>query len=220
MKGLDDKKGLLIVVEGTDGTGRTTQINMLKKWLERNCYAAKISKVKTSKIVSDLIDDAKEKNILTPTTFSLLYALDFADRLENIILPALNTGFVVLMDKYVYTSFVRDTVRRHDMNWIEKVYEFAPKPDLVFYLDVPIDVLAKRFSAISKFDYYEYGQDMNLSDDKQESFLMYQKECIKAYDELKKNHDFICINGNDTIENVHAKITTEVQKVLDTGILD
>lgn len=216
----ENNKGLLIVVEGTDGSGKTTQINLLKRWLEDNCYATKISKVKTSKIISNLIDEAKANNVLTPTTFSLLYALDFADRLETSILPALKSGFVVLMDKYIYTQIVRDAVRRHDLNWIKKVYDFAPKPDFVFYLDVPIDVLTSRINDESDFDYYESGQDMNLDENIEKSFIKYQSMSIEAFEELRNEHNFITINGNDTKENVHEKIKAEVLKVLETGILD
>ncbi len=217
----DNKKGLLIVVEGTDGSGKSTQINMLKRWLEDNCYAAEISKVKTSKIISNLIDEAKANNVLTSTTFSLLYALDFADRLETRVLPAVDSGFIVLMDKYIYNSIVRDAVRRHDLNWIKKVYDFAPKPDLIFYLDVPLEELAKRVTLEDDgLDYYESGLDMHLDNDPYKSFLIYQEKCIEAFDELRKENNFITINGNDTLESIHNQIKAEVQKILDTGILD
>ena len=216
----EQNKGLLIVVEGTDGSGKTTQINLLKRWLEDNCYATKISKVKTSKIISNLIDEAKSNNALTPTTFSLLYALDFADRLETTILPALQSGFIVLMDKYIYTQIVRDAVRRHDLNWIKKVYDFAPTPDLVIYLNVPIDVLTSRINSESDFDYYESGQDMELDENIEQSFIKYQNMSLEAFAELQKEHHFVTINGNDTIENIHSQIKVEVEKLLSSGELE
>ena len=122
-------EGLLIVVEGTDGAGKSTQINMLKRWIEDKSYGAMVSEWKTSRLISQVIDDAKERNLLNPTTFSLLYAADFADRLTNTIIPALEAGFVVLMDRYIYTAYVRDSVRGHDINWVKNLYSYAPRPD-------------------------------------------------------------------------------------------
>ena len=147
--------GLLIVIEGTDGSGKSTQIELLKHWIEEKSYGAMVSEWKTSRLIANVIDDAKDRNLLNATTFSLLYAADFADRLENTIIPALNAGFVVLMDRYKYTAFARDVVRGLDFEWVEKLYDFAPEPDLVFYLDMPVDVLLKRVIGTTGLDYWE-----------------------------------------------------------------
>ena len=136
--------GLLIVIEGTDGAGKSTQVNLLSQHIKNQCYGCTVSQWKTSRLISGVINEAKEKNMLNSTTYSLLYAADYADRLENEIIPALKAGFVVLMDRYIYTAFVRDSARGHDINWVKELYSFAPKPDLVFYLNVPIDSLIKR----------------------------------------------------------------------------
>ena len=133
--------GLLIVVEGTDGSGKSTQVNLLKKYIENEGYGCMLSEWKTSRLISDVINEAKDKNLLNATTFSLLYAADYTDRLENEIIPALKAGFVVLMDRYIYTAYVRDSVRGHDIKWVKELYSFAPKPDLVFYLNVAPDIL-------------------------------------------------------------------------------
>ncbi|MCD8025194.1 MAG: dTMP kinase, partial [Candidatus Gastranaerophilales bacterium] len=157
--------GLLIVLEGTDGVGKSTQVNMLKNYVENECYGCMSSEWKTSRLISNVINEAKDKNLLNTTTFSLLYAADYADRLENNIIPALKAGFVVILDRYIYTAFVRDTVRGHDINWVKKLYDFAPEPDLVFYLDVSVDVLLKRIIGSTGLDYYESGRDIGLSTD-------------------------------------------------------
>ncbi|MEI8377410.1 MAG: dTMP kinase, partial [bacterium] len=129
--------GLLVVIEGTDGSGRTTQINLLKNWIESQCYGVMVSEWKTSELIASVIDNAKERNLLNANTFSLMYASDFAHRLENAIIPALKSGFVVLLDRYTYTAFARDVVRGVQPKWVRKLYDFAPEPDLVFYLEQP-----------------------------------------------------------------------------------
>ena len=137
-------EGLLIVIEGTDGSGKSTQVNMLSEYIKDKCYGCTVSEWKTSRLISGVINEAKEKNLLNTTTFSLLYAADYTDRLENEIIPALKAGFVVLMDRYIYTAYVRDSVRGHDIKWVKNLYSFAPQPDLVFYLNVPPQTLIKR----------------------------------------------------------------------------
>ena len=165
--------GLLIVVEGTDGAGKSTHVNMLAQYIKDKCYGCTVSEWKTSRLISGVINEAKERNMLNTTTFSLLYAADYTDRLENEIIPALKAGFVVLMDRYIYTAYVRDSVRGHDINWVKNLYSFAPKPDLVFYLDVPVETLIKRLIAKNgALDYFESGRDIGLSTDIYKSFEM------------------------------------------------
>ena len=211
--------GLLIVLEGTDGVGKSTQVNLLKKYIENECYGCMLSEWKTSRLISNVINEAKDRNLLNTTTFSLLYAADYADRLENDIIPALKAGFVVILDRYIYTAFVRDSVRGHDINWVKKLYDFAPEPDLIFYLDVSVDVLLKRIIGSKGLDFYESGRDIGLSTDIYNSYEIYQKRCMTEYKKLQKEYNFININGELPIEEIHQKIVKEVKKVLDLGIV-
>ncbi len=213
-------KGLLIVIEGTDGSGKSTQIELLKRWIEDQSYGAMVSEWKTSRFIADAIDNAKDRNLLNATTFSLLYAADFADRLETTILPALKAGFVVLLDRYTYTAYARDVVRGHNAEWVEKLYSYAPKPDLVFYLDVPIETLLKRIIGTSGLDYWESGRDIGLSSDFYKSFQIYQGKCLEEYQTMKQKHGFISINGTSSVKEIHKQIISDVKKLLDTSALD
>ena len=211
--------GLVVVVEGTDGSGKSTQVNMLNSFVQKECYGSVVSEWKTSRLISDLINDAKERNVLNATTFSLLYAADYADRLENVIIPALKAGFIVLLDRYIYTAYVRDSVRGHDIEWIKKLYDFAPEPDLVFYLKMPPDKLIKRMILSGGLDYFESGRDIGLSTDIYKSFEIYQKRCLDEYKKLQKEYGFIEIDGTKSKEDIHNIIKTEVKKLLDMGLV-
>ena len=208
-------KGLLIVVEGTDGSGKSTQIEKLRRWIEDKSYGCMVSEWKTSRLIANVIDDAKDRNLLNATTFSLLYAADFADRLENTIIPALNSGFVVLLDRYTYTAFARDVVRGLNIEWVKKLYNYAPKPDLVFYLDMPIDVLLKRVIGTTGLDYWESGRDIGLSTDFYKSFQIYQGKCLDAYQKMIDEYGFISIDGTKSPKEIHKKITSHVGDLLE-----
>lgn len=211
--------GLLIVIEGTDGTGKSTQIDLLKTWVESECYGVIVSEWKTSRLMASVIDEAKERNLLTANTFSLLYASDFADRLENQVIPALKAGFVVLMDRYTYTAYARDVVRGAKPNWVRKLYDYAPNPDLVFYLDMPVDPLLKRIIGGTSLDYFESGRDIGLSTDIYDSFKIYQTRMLDEFHKMSEEYNFITINGIDTIEENHSRIKHHVSDLLNTGIL-
>lgn len=211
--------GLLIVIEGTDGTGKSTQVNMLQKYIEAQSYGCMLSEWKTSRLISDVITEAKERNLLNTTTFSLLYAADYADRLENTIIPALKAGFVVILDRYIYTAYIRDSVRGHDINWVKNLYDFAPEPDMVFYLKMPVDKLLKRMIATTGLDYFESGRDIGLSMDIYKSFEMYQNRCLDEYEKLAQKYNFKILDGCQTVFDIHNQIKTEVKKVLDLGIV-
>lgn len=211
--------GLLVVIEGTDGSGKSTQIELLKRWIEDQSYGAMVSEWKTSRFIADAIDEAKERNLLNATTFSLLYAADFADRLETTILPALKAGFVVLLDRYTYTAYARDVVRGHDIRWLEKLYDYAPEPDLVFYLDVPVEILLKRIIGSTGLDYWESGRDVGLSSDFYKSFQIYQGKCLEEYEKMVDKHNFVKINGTLSAKEIHKKITADVKSLLDAGAL-
>lgn len=211
--------GLLVVIEGTDGAGKSTQVNMLNSYVQQQCYGSVVSEWKTSRLIADLINEAKEKNLLNTTTFSLLYAADYADRLENVIIPALKAGFVVLLDRYIYTAFVRDSVRGHDIDWVKKLYEFAPEPDLVFYLKMEPQILIKRLISSGGLDYFESGRDIGLSTDIYKSFEIYQKRCLDEYEKLKGQYGFIEIDGNKPKDEIHGIIKTEVKKLFDLNLV-
>ncbi|MBR1977307.1 dTMP kinase [bacterium] len=183
-------EGLLIVVEGTDGAGKSTQVKMLDKFIQNQGFGCMISEWKTSRLISEVINNAKERNLLNATTYSLLYAADYADRLENVIIPALKAGFVVILDRYTYTAYVRDSVRGHDINWVKNLYDYAPKPDLVFYLKMPVDKLLKRMIGADGLDYFESGRDIGLSSDIYNSFEIYQTKCLAEYEKLEKEYNF------------------------------
>ena len=213
-------EGLLIVIEGTDGSGKSTQLELLKKSIQAQSYGVMVSEWKTSRLIADVIDDAKERNLLNATTFSLLYAADFADRLENQIIPALKSGFIVLLDRYYYTALARDVVRGQDIEWVKNLYDYAPEPDLVFYLDMPVDVLLKRIIGTTGLNYYESGRDVGFSTDFYKSFEIYQNKCLEQYNNMKSEYNFKSIDGTKSIEDIHKIMNDEVQKVLNSGVLD
>jgi len=212
-------EGLLIVIEGTDGSGKSTQLELLKKYIQAQSYGVMVSEWKTSRLIANVIDDAKDRNLLNATTYSLLYAADFADRLENQIIPALKSGFIVLLDRYYYTALARDVVRGQDIEWVKNLYDYAPEPDLVFYLDMPVDVLLKRIIDTTGLDFYESGRDVGFSTDFYKSFEIYQKKCLEQYNWMKSEYNFKSIDGTLPIKDIHNIMNCEVQKILDSGIL-
>ena len=212
-------EGLLIVIEGTDGSGKSTQLELLKKSIQAQSYGVMVSEWKTSRLIANVIDEAKDRNLLNATTYSLLYASDFADRLENQIIPALKSGFIVLLDRYYYTALARDVVRGQDIEWVKNLYEYAPEPDLVFYLDMPVDVLLKRIIGTTGLDFYESGRDMGFSTDFYKSFEIYQKKCLEQYNNMKSEYNFKSIDGTLPIKDIHNIMNAEVQKILKSGIL-
>lgn len=212
-------EGLLIVIEGTDGSGKSTQLELLKKYIQAQSYGVMVSEWKTSRLIANVIDDAKDRNLLNATTYSLLYAADFADRLENQIIPALKSGFIVLLDRYYYTALARDVVRGQDIEWVKNLYDYAPEPDLVFYLDMPVDVLLKRIIGTTGLDFYESGRDVGFSTDFYKSFEIYQKKCLEQYNNMKSEYNFKSIDGTLPIKDIHNIMNTEIQKILDSGVL-
>ncbi len=212
-------EGLLVVIEGTDGSGKSTQLELLKRSLQDKSYGVMVSEWKTSRLIANVIDDAKDRNLLNATTYSLLYAADFADRLENQIIPALQSGFIVLLDRYFYTALARDVVRGQNIEWVKNLYEYAPEPDLIFYLDMPVDILLKRIIGTTGLDFYESGRDVGFSTDFYKSFEIYQNKCLEQYNQMKSEYNFISIDGTKSIKEIHKIMNDEVQKLLDLGIL-
>jgi dTMP kinase len=209
--------GRLIVVEGADGSGRSTQIAMLMRWLEGAGHATVQVGLKRSTLVSEELDQAKKGNILSRTTLSLFYATDFADQLENSILPALKAGFIVLADRYIYTLMARDLVRGMDAKWLENLYGIALVPDAVFYLKVSPEILVQRnFAKDFALDYWESGMDLGLSRDMFDSFLKYQGLMAKQFERLQATYRFGIIDGNRSLEDVTSELQQKTQQVLAT----
>ena len=200
-------KGKLIVIEGTDGVGRTTQIEGLRNWLEVQGHGVVETGWTRSELMSNLILLAKEGNTLTRDTFSLLYATDFADRLENQILPALRSGFIVLSDRYVYTAFARHAVRGGSPDWIRDVYGFAIIPDLVLYLKTDLSSLLPRVIGSKGMDYWESGMDMHLGEDLYDSFCVYQERILTEYEAMAKELKF------EVVDTMHRPVD-EIQQDL------
>ncbi|MEW6697455.1 MAG: dTMP kinase [Bacillota bacterium] len=208
--------GKLIVVEGADCSGRSWQVNALKRWLEGNGHAVLDTGLKRSGLVGSAIDEAKQGNTLGKTTLSLLYATDFADQLENKILPALSAGFVVLADRYVFTLMARDRVRGASQEWLRKLFGFAPVPDMIFYLQVDPQVLLYRsFEKYGTLDYWESGMDICLSGDRFESFQIYQSLLARQFDQMAEEYNFIIVDGHESPEFIQEKIQRDIQRGLD-----
>jgi len=211
----DKLSGKLIVIEGADGSGRSTQIARLVEWLEGCGHATVQVGLKRSTLVSEELERAKQGNILSHITLSLFYATDFADQLENIILPALKAGFMVLADRYIYTLMVRDLVRGLDETWLKNVYGIAPVPDAVFYLNVSPGLLVQRnIAKNSALDYWESGMDVGLSRDMFDSFLQYQALVEKQFKRLQATYGFSIVNGERPVEAVSAELQEKIGKLL------
>ncbi len=211
----DKLSGKLIVVEGADGSGRSTQIARLVEWLESSGHHTVSVGLKRSTLVSEELEHAQQGNILSRTTLSLFYATDFADQLENNILPALRAGSMVLADRYIYTLMARDLVRGMDSMWLRNLYGIALVPDAVFYLDVCPEQLVQRvFAKQAVLDYWESGMDLGFSRDLYDSFLEFQARMRERFRELQKSYGFHLIDGERATDEVAADLRREVQKVL------
>jgi dTMP kinase len=212
---LEEMAGKLIVVEGADGSGRSTQIARLVEWLEGCGHATVQVGLKRSTLVSEELERAQEGNILSRTTLSLFYATDFADQLENMILPALRAGFIVLADRYIYTLMARDMVRGMDEEWLKNVYGIALEPDAVFYLHVPPEELVQRsFAKNAALDYWESGMDLGLSRDMFDSFLKYQEAMQKTFRYLQSTYDFTIVDGLRSVDAINADLRKKISAVL------
>jgi dTMP kinase len=207
--------GKLIVVEGADGSGRSTQISRLVTWLEGGGHATVQVGLKRSTLVSEELEQAKQGNILSHITLSLFYATDFADQLENIILPALKAGFMVLADRYIYTLMVRDLVRGMDEAWLRKLYGIALVPDAVFYLNVSSEELVQRnFAKNRVLDYWESGMDLGLSRDMFDSFLKYQGLVQEQFRRLQSTYGFTIVDGERSADEINTELQENIELIL------
>jgi dTMP kinase len=207
--------GKLIVVEGADGSGRSTQIARLIQWLEASGHHTIQVGLKRSSLVSEELEAAQQGNILSRTTLSLFYATDFADQLENTILPALRAGSMVLADRYIYTLMARDLVRGVDEQWLRNLYGIALVPDAVFYLEVRPEKLVQRvFAKQQALDYWESGMDLGLSRDMFDSFLRYQGLMRDTFRRLQQTYGFDIVDGERSPDAINAELQSRIETVL------
>jgi dTMP kinase len=209
-------KGRLIVIEGPDASGRSTQIGMITAKLEAEGHAVLNTGLKRSELISEGILEAKS-SFAGRKTLSLFYAADFADQLENKIIPALRAGYIVLADRYIYTLLAREAVRGLSRRWSHNLFSFAIVPDLVFYLDVePEELVHRVFQKNAYLDYYESGSDMGLSDDMFESFLKYQAMIAKEFRRMQKRYNLVIVNGNRSIQEINADLQRRIDAYLES----
>lgn len=207
--------GKLFVVEGIDGSGKSTQLMLLHQWLQAEGYGTVFSEWNSSPLVRDTTKRGKKKQMLTPATFSLIHATDFADRMEHNIIPLLKAGAVVLCDRYIYTAFGRDVARGMDPQWVRDLYSFAVKPTLAFYFRVPLEVAMRRLmDGRNGFKYYEAGMDLELSEDPIESFRTFQGRIIEEYEKIVPEFEVIAVDATLPIEEQQAQMRQLVKAKL------
>jgi dTMP kinase len=207
--------GKLIAIEGTDGVGRSTQIRLLREWLEIKGYGVAETGWTRSPLMQPTIDLAKSSNTLNKLTFVLLYATDFADRLEKEIIPALKAGFVVLSDRYVFTALARAGVRGVDRQWLRNLYGFAIAPHLVFYLKIDVDRLIRRMLEARGMDYWESGMDLKSGDDIYESFRAYQQRLLREYSSMADEFHFRVVDARRSIDRIQDELRKQVEAFLE-----
>lgn len=214
---LEELKGKLLVLEGTDGVGRSTHISLLKQWLENNGHAVLDTGMTRSALAGKRLRQAKKGHTLGGITMSLFYATDFADRLENEMIPALRAGFIVLTDRYIFSLMARAIVRGADPEWIKDVYGFALKPDATFYLRVKTDDLITRVIQSTGFDYWESGMDLHLGDDMYDSFTEYQTRLLREFDKMVETYGFEVVDASGSIEEVFDDLKERVSRQLNSA---
>jgi len=199
--------GRLFVVEGIDGSGKSTQLLLLHQWLRAEGYGVVFSEWNSSLVVKDTTKRGKKKKLLTPSTFCLIHATDFADRMERNIIPLLKAGAVVLCDRYIYTAFARDVARGMDPKWTRELYSFAVKPTIAFYFRVPLEIAMKRLNdSRNGFKYYEAGMDLGLSEDPDESFRLFQAHILEEYEKMVPEFGLTVIDATLPIEAQQAQM--------------
>lgn len=208
--------GKLIAVEGLDGSGKSTQISLLRRWLELESYKVYFTEWNSSLLVRKATRKGKRRKTLTPTTFSLIHCTDFADRYERQIMPLLRAGYVVLADRYIYTAFARDAVRGCDPAWLRELYSFARPPDITFYFDVPLDTALDRIlRGRPELKYHEAGMDLGLSEDPFESFRLFQGLIKQQYENLAAEFRFKIIDATEPPEQQQEYMRRIVSAAID-----
>src|SRR5579863_7530539 len=217
-------RGKLIVVEGIDGSGKSTQLALLSQWLQAQCIAVAFSEWNSSPLVRETTKRGKKKNMFTPVTFSLIHATDFADRLERYIVPLLKAGAVVCADRYAHTAFARDVVRGVSRRWVRNLYRFAVRPNLAFYFRVPLEVAIGRIlGGRNAIKFYEAGMDLGLSRNIEESFRLYQGRILEEYEAMVDEVGFHVIDATGSIEAQQRQmrdiVTKEFGESLNNGVM-
>jgi dTMP kinase len=208
--------GKLIAVEGLDGSGKSTQIYLLKRWLEMEGYKIFFTEWNSSAIVKRATRKGKKRQLLTPTTFSLIHCTDFADRYERQILPLLHAGYIVLADRYIYTAFARDGVRGCNRDWIRKLYSYARPPDITFFFNVPLKVaLGRILDGRTRLKYHEAGMDMRYSADPSESFSIFQGKILQEYRQMADEYNFVRIDATEPPDVQQTKLREIVERSID-----
>ena len=208
--------GRLVAVEGLDGSGKSTQIYLLKRWLELKGLKVFFSEWNSSALVKSATSKGKKRELLTPTTFSLIHATDFADRYERQLVPLLRAGYIVLCDRYIFTAFARDTVRGCPLEWVRGLYAFAALPDLTFFFKAPLEVSLQRIlEGRPELKYFEAGMDLRLSTDAYESFRIFQGRLLEQYLAMSTEFKFLLMDGNCPIEDQQAIVRNLVAGKLD-----
>jgi dTMP kinase len=214
---IDRYPGKIIALEGTDGAGRSTQIRLLREWLEVKGYGVVETGWTRSPLMQPTIELAKSSNTLNKLTFVLLYACDFADRLEKEIIPALKAGFIVLTDRYIYTAIARAGVRGVDSQWIRQLYGFAIAPHLIFYLKIDADALARRVLEAGGMAYWESGMDMKAGDDIYDSFRSYQRQLLKEYAAMADEFGFRVLDARKPVDTIQEELRRQVGEFLEAA---
>ncbi|HEV2233495.1 MAG TPA: dTMP kinase [Terriglobia bacterium] len=207
--------GKLFIVEGIDGSGKSTQLMLLHQWLQAEGYGTVFSEWNSSPLVRDTTKRGKKKHMLTPSTFSLIHATDFADRMEHNIIPLLKAGAVVLCDRYIFTAFARDVARGMDSKWVRELYSFAVKPTVAFYFRVPLEVAMKRLhDGRNGFKFYEAGMDLGLTEDADESFRLFQSRIIEEYEKIVPEFEVTAVDATLPIEEQQTQMRQIVKAKL------
>lgn len=214
---LEEYPGKIIAIEGTDGVGRSTQIRLLREWLEVQGYGVLETGWTRSALMRPTIDLAKASNTLSKLTFVLLYATDFADRLEKEIIPALKAGFIVLADRYIFTAIARARVRGVDRAWLRSIYGFAIVPHLVFYLKTDVNTLIRRVLEARGMDFWESGMDMKLADDIYDSFSTYQGKLLREYASMAEEFAFRTLDARQSIDRLQEELRRQIAEFLAAG---
>jgi dTMP kinase len=212
---LNDYPGKLIAIEGTDGVGRSTQTQLLREWLEVKGYGVVETGWVRSPLMQPTIEIAKSSNTLNKLTFVLLYATDFADRLEKEIIPALKAGFIVLSDRYIYTAMARAGVRGVDRTWVRNLYGFAIAPHLVFYLKIDEKTLIRRVLQSRGMDFWESGMDLKLGDEIYDSFRAYQVKLLREYQSMADEFNFRVVDARRSIDRIQDELRRQVAAFLE-----
>jgi dTMP kinase len=211
--------GKLIAVEGLDGSGKSTQIHLVHQWLQSKGYRVFFSEWNSSVLVRDATRKGKRRQLLTPTTFSLIHATDFADRYERQILPLLRAGYLVLCDRYVFTAFARDAVRGCDPAWLRKLYGFARIPDITFFFKLTLNMaLGRILEGRPRLKYFEAGMDLNLSPDTTESFRIFQGRILDEYLRMAEEFGFTVVDATQSIHRQQILVRRLIQERVDLGL--